>query len=303
MPDWKWELIAKHENLTEGPAWDGAGLRYSEIAPSLTWRWDPKTGQNVIWRRDTNGANGMCFDRLGRLFACEGGGRRLVRYEKDRPAEVVADSSEGRQFNEPNDLAIDSGGRIYFSDPNYGGRPMQMDHESVWRADPITLSQSKGGRPWLVARATFDTTRPNGVLLSPEQKTLYVAESPRPPEARRQLRAYPVNPDGPLGDHRVLHDFGQYRGIDGMCVTSEGNIVTTAGNLKAGPGPMIYVFAPNGRVVSTHRTPPDTDQPTNCTYGGPALDELFVTFGTGHVYRVPGTGYRGHLLYPVLSGA
>ncbi len=292
MPDWKWELIAKHDNLTEGPAWDGEALLYTEIAANMVWLFEPKSKKRIAWRKDTNGANGLYFDRLGRLFACEGGGRKMVRYEQGKPAQVVSDGFQGKHFNEPNDLAIDSDGRIYFSDPNYGARPMQLDHESVWRAEPIF------GGSWLMARSTFDTERPNGVLLSPDQKTLYVAESPRPPQHRRQLRAYPVNGDGSLGDHVVLHDFGPYRGVDGMCMTSDGVVIATAGRREAGPGPMLYAFAPNGRVISTHRTPEGTDQPTNCTFGGPGLDELFVTFGSGHVYRIVNSGYRGYLLWP-----
>ncbi len=291
MPDWTWELIAKHDGLTEGPAWDGKALLYTEIAANRVWAWSPGQTAPVAWRTDTNGANGLQFDRIGRLFACEGGGRRLVRYDKGAPTAVVAADSAGMQFNEPNDLAIDSDGRIYFSDPNYGGRSMQLDHESVWRADPVY------GGSWVVARATFDTERPNGVLFSPDQKTLYIAESPRPPH-RRQLRAYPVNTDGGLGAHAVMHDFGPYRGVDGMCMTTDGTIIATAGYREAGPGPMLYEFAPNGRVIKSRRVPDGADRPTNCTYGGARLDTLFVTFATGHIYQVPNTGYTGHLLYP-----
>ncbi len=292
MPEWNWELIAKHENLTEGPAWDGTALLYTEIAANTVWRYDLATKKRSAFRTATNGANGLYFDRLGRLFACEGGGRRITRYEDGKPAEVVADNVNGKAFNEPNDLAIDSDGNIYFSDPNYGGRPMFLADEAVWRAVPVF------GGSWVVARATFDTERPNGVLFSTDQKTLYVAESPRDLKLRRQLRAYPVNADGSLGDHTVLHDFGPYRGVDGMCMTTEGVIIATAGRREAGPGPMLYEFAPNGRVIRTHRAPDGADQPTNCTFGGAGLEELFVTFGTGHVYRVTNPGYRGHLLWP-----
>jgi len=293
MPDWTWERIAKHDTLTEGPAWCGEALLYSECEPALTWRWDPATRESTVRRRDTGGANGMVFDRQGRLFACEGAARRIVQYEKDRPTRVVVDSYQGNALNEPNDLAIDDAGRIWFTDPAYvmyEGWTPELGHESVYRADP----QPDGS--WTASRVTFDTTRPNGILVSPDQKTLYVAESPRPPEPGRQLRAYPIGEDGTLGDHRVLHDFGPHRGIDGMCLNTDGSIVATAGFRESGSGPMIYVFAHSGRVLSTHPAP--ADRPTNCTFGGPALDVLFVTFGVGDVYRVPGTGMRGHLAYP-----
>jgi gluconolactonase len=288
-PEWEFELVAKHDSLVEGPAWDGTALLYSECGASLTWRYDPATKQRVIWRRDTNGSNGMVFDREGRPYACEGAGRRIVRYAADSPTVVVTGEYQGKPFNEPNDLAIDGHGRIWFTDPNYGGRPMHLDHESVYRADPRA-----GG--WQVHRVTEDTIRPNGILVAPDDTTVYVAESPRPPAARRELRAYPIGADGTLGSHRVLHDFGPHRGIDGMCLDTDGNIVATAGFRQSGPGPMIYVFAPNGRVLETHPVP--ADRPTNCTYAEAGLDVLYVTTGGGELFRVANTGRRGHLLFP-----
>lgn len=291
MPaEWKFEQIARHDNLTEGPAWDGYGLLYSECAASLTWRYDPSTKRRSIWRQDTNGANGMVFDRRGRLFACEGEGRRIVEYKDGEPTIVVVDRFDGKQFNEPNDLAVDPTGRIWFTDPNYGGRPMQLDSESVYRADPLP------GDGWKVACVTQDTVRPNGILVSPDGTELYVAESPRPPEASRQLRAYPIGSNGALGTHRVLHDFGPHRGIDGMCLDVDGNIIATAGFKQSGPGPMIYIFTPTGRVLETHPVP--ADRPTNCTFAETRLDVLYVTCGGGELFRVENTGRRGHLLYP-----
>jgi gluconolactonase len=111
-----------------------------------------------------------------------------------------------------------------------------------------------------VSRVTEDTTRPNGLLFSLDFQILYVAQSGRLPEEKRQLRAYPVNSDGSLGDHEVKHDFGEYRGIDGMVLDADGNIVATAG-YNGGPGPMIYVFSASGEVLETHPTP--FDRPTN----------------------------------------
>ena len=290
MTDWTWEEVAHQDSLTEGPAWDGSALLYSQCYANLTWRYDPQTGDNAVWRRDTRGGNGMVFDKDGRLFVCEGAGRRVTRVENGELVEVVADKYEGKTLNAPNDLAIDSRGRVWFTNPNYGERPMELDHESVHRADPGPDGS------WSVTRVTFDTNRPNGILFSIDQNTLYVAESPNNPSQRRELRAYPVRDDGALGDHEVLHDFGTGRGIDGMCLDTEGNVIATAGSYQAGPGPMIYVFAPGGRVISTHPTP--VDMPTNCTFGEAGLDVLYVTFGTGHVYRAPDTGRRGRLAYP-----
>lgn len=294
MSDWDFEQVADQDALTEGPAWDGSALLYSECGASRTWRYDPATGQNTLWREGTNGANGMVFDRDGVLFACEGEGRRIVRYAEGQPAEVVVDAWEGAPFNEPNDLAVDDRGRVWFTDPNYGGRPLSIPHESVYRADP----QPDGS--YVAQRVTFDTARPNGILVSPDQRTLYVAESPRPIEARRRLVAYAINDDGSLGEQQARHDFGWGRGIDGMCWEAGGAIVATAGYRERGPGPMVYIFATDGRVLETHPTP--ADRPTNCSFGGPGLDVLYVTFGGGEVYRVANTGRRGLLAYPPAAG-
>ena len=277
---WRWELIHHHEFITEGPVWDGRHLFYSEIHASRTWRYDPASGDRMVWREGTGRANGMLRAPGGGLLACEGGGRRVVRYVVGAPAEVIADRFEGKQFNEPNDLAQAAGGRIWFSDPNYGGRPMQLDHESVYCVDPA-------GAP---RRVTFDTNRPNGVLLNADESELYVVESPHRPDQRRQLRAYPIAADGSLGEHRVLHDFADGRGVDGMTRTTEGLIVATAGHRERGPGPMLYVFEPSGRVVSTHPSP--ADRPTNCTFAEAERGVLYVTFAGGELYRVADTGFN-----------
>ena len=290
---WDWELIAKHGSLTEGPTWDGAGLLYNECYAARTYRWEPKSGESEVWRSDTGQANGMKFDRSGRLFACEGGANRVVEIDASNPNSdpaVIADDLNGAKINMPNDLDIDGQGRIYFSDPNYSDNPNNLSHESVYVAEHIF------GGNWTVKRVTFDTNRPNGVLLSADQSILYVAESPVLPNLRRQLRAYTVNSDGTLGDKTVLFDFGPGRGIDGMALTTDGQILATAGSSSAGPGSAIYVYESDGLVRSTHRTP--ADSPTNCTFGGTGLDILYVTFATGHVYEVKNTGMTGHLAYP-----
>ena len=103
----KWNKIADQKNLTEGPTWiDGKGLLYSECSASLTWFWDCNKKTNEVWRNNTGGSNGMILDVKGKLYACEGEGRRVVSYEKDLETELIADSFEGAAFNEPNDLAV-----------------------------------------------------------------------------------------------------------------------------------------------------------------------------------------------------
>lgn len=296
---WTFDLVAgPHGGTTEGPAWDGNGLLYTHIPSSEILRYDPRVGVSTVWRTGTNWANGTMLDPTGVLYACEGDARRVVRYEQDGAVTVLADDFEGNRLNIPNDLAIDRQGRVWFTDPYYEGAAgvwsedraeMDLCHESVYRVDPVSDST------WSIHRATFDTTRPNGILFSLDYDVLYVAQSGRGKEEKRQLRGYPVHDDGSLGQYVVLHDFGAHRGIDGMVLDTDGNIVATAGYRQGGPGPMIYVFSPTGEIIETHPVP--VDRPTNCTFGDDDLMTLYVTTIDGHLFRTY-TQYRGRLLYP-----
>jgi gluconolactonase len=207
---------------------------------------------------------------------------------------------DGQKLNTPNDLAVDRRGRIWFTNPWNAGNidpseVEELDNRSVLRADP----QPDGS--YVTTRVTFDTTMPNGILVSPDQKTLYVAESNSERlDLDRELRGYPINDDGSLGPYRMLHAFGRdanavHRGIDGMCLDAEGNIIATAGWELGGPGPMLYVFSPAGRVIETH--PIAANRPTNCCFGGPGLTTIFVTSTDGHFYRAE-TDRVGWALYP-----
>jgi gluconolactonase len=292
---WEFDLLVEPNGLAEGPAWDGSGLLFTNIPNSRIMRYDPQSGASTVFRTGTNAANGLMLDREGRLYACEGGGRRMVRYEPDGGVTVIADRFEGRRLNSPNDLAIDHQGRIWFSDPRYGDdrSDMELDHESVYRLDP----QPDGA--WSITRMTFDTTAPNGLLLSPDNRTLYVAQSKYGDGQKRELRAYPILDNDSLGEYQVLHNFYPHRGIDGMCLDRDGNIVATAGWEVSGPGAMIYVFAPNGRVLETHPVP--ANRPSNCTWGDADLRTLYVTTLEGHLLRAR-TDRLGLLLYPAQTG-
>lgn len=292
--NWKFELVAGPFAFTEGPAWDGESLLFSDIPTSRIMRFYPMSWKCEVFRTGTNEGNGLMFDKDGRLYACEGGGRRMARYDPDGSTSVLADHFEGKRLNSPNDLAVDTLGRIWFTDPRYGEKrdDMELDNESVYRLD------ARADGSWSLRRMTFDTTRPNGLLVTPDRKTLYVAQSDYGEDRKRELRAYPILPDDLLGASEVLHNFYPHRGIDGMCLDAEGNIVATAGWEKSGPGPMIYVFNPKGRVLETHPMP---ISPTNCTWGDEDLRTLYVTTFGGYLFRAR-TDRQGWVIYPKSRG-
>jgi gluconolactonase len=287
---WTFEKVAGPFNFTEGPAWDGQALLFTDIPTSRIMRYDPQSGQTTEFRTGTNQANGLMFDKAGNLYACEGGGRRMARYNADGSTDVIVDRFEGKRLNSPNDLAFDQLGRMWFTDPRYGDdeSDLELDHQSVYRADPGPDGS------WQVQRVTYDATKPNGLLVTRDMKWLYVAQSHYGDGNARELRAYPINEDGSVGKFEVRHNFYPHRGIDGMCLDVEGNIIATAGWEESGPGPMIYVFAPNGRVLETHPIP--IDRPTNCTFGDADLQTLYVTAG-GCLWRTR-TERKGYLIYP-----
>lgn len=283
--NWTFERVAGPFSFAEGPVWDGETVLFTDIPANRVMRYNPMDDSCVPYLTDTGAANGLRMDAQRRLYACEHSGRRLTRYNQDGSRSVLIDRFEGHRLNSPNDLAIDSQGRIWFSDPFYGGPAyvdhpgtLELDHQSIYRLEPGSDDS------WSIQRMTFDTTKPNGLLLSWDEHTLYVAQSDPDPKQKRELRAYRIKDDGLLGDYHVLHDFGPHRGIDGMTLDEEGNIIATAGWRRSGPGPMIYVFAPDGRVLESHPFPQDT--PTNCTFGGAGLSTLYVTCGgDGSLYR------------------
>ena len=295
---WEFELVAgPFGGTTEGPVWDGQALLFTNIPKSQIMRYELETGDCTEYRSGTNGTNGLMFDAQGRLFGCSSVGRCILRFEPDGTTTTLPHLLDGKRHNSPNDLAIDRKGRIWFTDMfnQLSVEEREVDHASVLRLDPDP--QAEGG--WVLKRMTYDTSEPNGILFSQDERTLYVVQSDY--QGARDLRAYPLRDDDTLGNFTQLHEFGQdftgvHRGLDGMCLDTDGNIITCGGWRQAGPGPMMYVFAPSGRVLETHPVP--VDRPTNCTFGGSGLDTLYITTGGGHLFRVRNTGRRGWLLYP-----
>jgi len=297
---WKFELVAGPLGCTtEGPAWDGRHLYFTAIQQDRIMRYDPKKDECNEWRKATRHTNGMMFGADGLLYGCCARGRSIIRFEADGSETVIADKLNGTRINTPNDLAIDRKGRIWFTNPWNptllpAGEKMDLPQESILRAE------QGGDGQWRVVCVATNITQPNGILLSLDERVLYASQCDYGVDRSRELRAYPINDDGSLGAHTVLHQFGMdhrgvHRAVDGMCLDSEGNIIACAGWSKSGPGPLLYVFSPSGRVIETHPLP--VDHPTNCTFGDADLGSLYVTTGRGHLFRVR-TGRTGRVIYP-----
>lgn len=272
-PGAKMEKVWGEGSFTEGPAYGPDHCLYFTDIGNRIMKFDPDTGKTAEFRNPSGRANGLDFDPQGRLVACEGantgGNRRVTRTEKDGTVTTLADRWNGKKFNSPNDLTIDLKGRIYFSDPRYvGDEPREIDTESVYRIDP-------DGK---VTQLITEVGKPNGIILSPNMKTLYLAENH--PSGNRHLLSFELKDDGSVSGKRVLHDFGKDRGIDGMCIDVKGNLYATAGQGKTAG---VFVFDPAGKQIGFIPTP---ETPSNCVFGGRDHKMLYVTAGRS-LYRVP----------------
>jgi gluconolactonase len=278
--------------FTEGVAVDKDGLIYfsdisTDASPGKVYKLDPATRGVSVHCADSQKSNGLMFDRAGRLIACCGanyGGQCLAEITPDGEVKALVSEFQGKKFNAPNDLVIHPQGWIYFSDPRYlGPEPLEIDTMGVYRYDAADGS---------VTRATRDITKANGVILSPDAATLYVAETdnrsigeqqPAPEGAmlRMTLNAFPVKEDGTLGPKKVIVNFGQKLGIDGMTVDVEGHIYAA---VRSADRFGIVVYSPEGDELAYIPTP---ELPTNSCFGsGEGATMLYITAGTG-LYRIP----------------
>ncbi len=270
--------------LTEGPAVAPDGSIYFSDIPvgtdkGLIMRYDPMTGKTEVWNEDSKKSNGLKFDASGNLVACEGsdhGGRAVVRYDmKTKKRTVIADSYKGKRFNAPNDLVIDAKGRIFFSDPRYlGDEPRELEYRAVYRIDTDGT----------VTEVSHDVEKPNGVGLSPDGKTLYVADHNNGTDkitpgvttkpGAMKVYAFTLDEKGNATGKKTIYDFGTQAGCDGMCVDSKGHIYLTARGLKR---PGVLVITPEGKEVAFIPTGPADQDATKEPVGLPSN----VTFGIG----------------------
>jgi gluconolactonase len=268
------EKLWDEGTFTEGGATAADGsMLFSDIGDRIM-RFNPASGETTVFREPSGRANGMIFDAKGRLIVAEGanvgGGRRISVTDPDGRTRTLADRFEGKRFNSPNDVAVDEQGRVYFSDPRYvGDEPRELDFEGVFRVDP-------DGR---VARLETTAKKPNGLVVSPDGETLYVADNG--PD-RRALLAVDLDDDGNASNPRVLVDFGEEGGVDGMTVTTDGRIV-------AATSKGVAVFAPDGEHLALIPTP---EPAANVEFGGDDSQILYIMAGKS-LYRIE-TNMTGH---------
>lgn len=271
-PGAKVEKVAEGFMHGEGPLWHPDGfLLFGDTPRDRIVRVD-ESGAVSVFREPAGRTTALAFDTEGRLVANESHGgdegrRRVARREKNGEWITLADRFEGKRLNSPNDLAIDSHGRIYFTDPRYSKpETRELDHESVYRIDP-------DGK---LTRLIGTLTRPNGILVTTDARTLYVADNPATGDKRATLWAFDLDATGNASGGRVLHEFPTARGFDGMTLDTDGRIWAAGGqNESAG----IYVFAPDEKRASVRLITviPLPQTPTNCTFGGRNLDTLYIT--------------------------
>lgn len=260
--DAKMEVLAGGFTWTEGPLWvppganvdgcdsDTGCLLFSDIPRNTIFRWTPGRGidtfmtpsgyTGVTFYGAEPGSNALALDTEGRLVICEHGDRRLSVLRNRGGKQTLVDRYEGKRLNSPNDLIFDQAGNVYFTDPPYGLPARQhdarreLDHYGVYRL-------SANGELTLL---TAELVRPNGIALSPDEKTLYIAQSD---SARPIIAAFPIGEDGELGPLKELANAKPFMreapgAFDGMAVHSSGTLFCS------GPGGL-YVITPEGQLL------------------------------------------------------
>jgi len=292
--------LAEGFKFTEGPVWipeaqaSKGHLLFSDPNSNVVYKYTPngnERGKLDVFRTPSGysgagiaeygqpGSNGLTLDPQGRLTISQHGNRRIVRITDDLKVTAVVERFEGKRFNSPNDVVYRSDGSLYFTDPPYG--LPKFDDDPAKELPFNGVYKVTDGKVQLLVK---DLTRPNGLAFSPDEKTMYVANSD---ENYRIWMRYDVAADGTLSNGRVFKDVSAEKeeGLpDGMKIDSLGNIWAT------GPGG-IWVFTPEGQHLGTIKPP---EQPANCAWGDPDWKTLYITAVSG-LYRLK-TSVRGQKL-------
>jgi gluconolactonase len=260
--------IATGFDFTEGPVWfgDGRYLLFSDIPNDRILRWDETTGQTSVFRNPSHYANGNTRDRQGRLVTCEHDTQRLTRTEYDGTVVTLADKFEGRKLTGPNDVVVKSDGTIWFSDNGAGTRGNYLGHTAsqehpfrVYRLDPAT---------GVLTVAVGDMARPNGLAFSPDEKRLYVVDTPG--EGPKTTHVYDVADGGTrVANGRVF--FGGDGWADGIRCDTAGNVWCGFSGGAGQDG--VAVFAPDGDLIGRVLLP---ERCANVCFGGAKRNRLFM---------------------------
>ncbi len=282
VPDAK-PVMLQDRGAGEGPAWHPElGLLTSGDGHIMRRSLD---GQMSIYLKDA-GTNGLLFDREGRLLMCEPVRRCVSRLEKDGTRTVLADRIDGKRFNQPNDLTVDSQGRIYFSDPRYGDRSDMEIADAAGRKIEGVYRIDTDGR---VSRIiTHEVDRPNGLIVTPDDRYLFVADNNNNTVGgAHKLWRFDLRADGTVdfASQKLIHDWKSTRGPDGMKLDTQGRLFVAAGlnaqnppyETHEQPTAGVYVFSSEGKLLEFIAIP--RDECTNCAFGGPDLKTLYVTAG------------------------
>ena len=239
--------------FTEGPAVAANGdVYFTDIPNNQIHKWSVADRKLSTFAEDTNGANGLFFAEDGSLYACQGLAKRVTAYTSDgSDSNSLAKRYGGNKFNKPNDLWIDGKGGVYFSDPNYGNTEHTQDGEHVYYIPP-------GGE---VIRVADGFKRPNGLVGTPDDSTLYIADI-----GDKKIYRYTIQSDGTLKDKKLFCESGS----DGMTLDRQGNVYLTAGSVK--------VFDPKGGQIANLKF---NESQTNVVFASKARKTLYVTTRPG----------------------
>lgn len=259
------QKLAGDMMFTEGPTWHPDGfLVFSDIPANELKKWTRADGLST-YRKPSQNINGNTIDLQGRLVSAEHTGRRISVTEKDGTVKAVVTEHDGKKFNSPNDVVVKSDGTFWFTDPPYGlprDQKKEQDGNYVYRFDP------KGNKTTIVVK---DFNMPNGLVFSPDESKLYVADSGQP----RHIRVFDVKSDGTLSEGKVFCKIDK-GGPDGIRCDADGRVWSSAGD-------GVHIFAPDGSLIGKILTP---EGPANLSFGGPDGKTLFITARKG-LYSIP----------------
>lgn len=275
-PDAVIEVLAEGFTWSEGPVWvpAQAALLFSDVPENRIYRWregegvarwlEPSGFTGTEYHGRERGSNGLALDRAGRLVLCQHGDRRVARLAADGQSfETIVDRFEGKKFSSPNDLCFDRAGNLFFTDPPYG-LPTDAKPETAFNG---IYRLATDGQLTVIGR---DLSRPNGIALSPDERTLYVGSTDG---KEPWVQGYALHADGTVAASRIFFDgsallqAGRRGGFDGLRVDAQGNVWAT------GPGGVL-IISPQGQHLGSILT----QRPTaNLAFGGPDGRTLFIT--------------------------